>query len=118
MAPMQAGEPQQSAGRPGSRGKKALWTAVVAVTVVLLGGYLAVLAYVRFGGTEVRDFCARELAGKSPGEVKELARRSGLETAEGDGWIRVTTNRHMSRHTCHLKLDGGNVKSAVAYFRF
>ena len=71
-----------------------------------------------YGGREVKDFCSEELVGKSPTEIKELAARRGLETVDQEGWIRATTNPRMSRHTCHLKLDAGNVQSAKAYFRF
>ena len=118
MSAPQPGEPEQSASKPGSRWKKILWTVLSAATLIFASGYLGVVAYVWYGGQGVKDFCAQELVGKSPAEIKQLAAMSGLEVVEQEGWILATTDPHMSRHSCRLKLDAGKVKSATAYFRF
>jgi hypothetical protein len=118
MSAPQPGEPEQSASKPGSRWKKILWTVLIAATLIFAGSYVGVVAYVWYGGQDVKDFCSQELVGRSLTEVKELAARRGLETVEQEGWIRATTNPRMSRHTCHMRLDAGKVKSAMAYFRF
>ena len=103
----------------GSRSKKkVLWAVLLLATLVCLGSYIAVVAYVRFGGQAVKDFCSQELIGKSMSEAKELAARSGLEIVEREGLLRVTTDPNMSRHTCDLKLNAGKVTSAKAFFRF
>lgn len=112
------GKAEQSAtGASGSR-KKVLWAVVLLATLACLGSYIAVIAYVRFGGQTVKDFCSQELIGKSVSEAKELASRSGLEIVERNGLLRVTTDPNMSRHTCDLKLNAGKVTSAKAFFRF
>jgi hypothetical protein len=108
---------QSATGESGGR-KKALWLVLFLAVFAGLGSYVAVIAYVRFGGQVVKDFCSRELIGKSAAEAKQHAARSGLEIVEREGMLRVTTDRNMSRHTCDLKLDAGKVKSAKAYFRF
>lgn len=95
-----------------------MWAVVLLATLACLGSYIAVIAYVRFGGQAVKDFCSQELIGKSVPEAKELAARSGLEILERDGLLRVTTDPSMSRHTCDLKLNAGKVISAKAFFRF
>lgn len=108
----------QAAAGAGRGKKKLLWTVVALATLAFLAVYVGVIAYVRFGGKSVKDFCSRDLIDMSVSEAKELAARSGLEVVERDGLLRVTTNPGMSRHTCDLKLNGGMVKSAKAFFRF
>lgn len=103
----------------GSGGKnKVLRAAVLLATLACLGSYIAVIAYVRFGGQSVKNFCSQELIGKSVPEAKELAARSGLGIVEREGLLRLTTDPNMSRHTCDLKLNAGKVTSARAFFRF
>lgn len=112
------GEPEQSA-TDGSGGRKKIpWAILLVAMLIFLGGYVAVIAYVRLGGQAVKDFCGQEWVGRSPTEAKELAIRSGLEIIEREGSVRVTTNPRKSRHTCELKVEAGKVKSAKAFFRF
>lgn len=102
-----------------SRGKKKLlWTALMLATLAFLSSYVAVIAYVRFGGHAVKDFCSQNLVGKSVSQAKELAAGSGLEVVEREGLLRVATDLNMSRHTCDLKVNAGMVRSAKAFFRF
>lgn len=108
---------QSVTGEIGGR-KKVLSAVLFLATLAFLGSYIAVIAYVRFGGQAVKDFCSQELIGKSASEAKELAARSGLEIVEREGSLRATTDPNMSRHTCDLKVDAGKVRSAKAYFRF
>ncbi|MBI5901721.1 MAG: hypothetical protein HZB40_21190 [Rhodocyclales bacterium] len=112
------GKADQSATGESGRRKKVLWTVLFLAALAFLGSYIAVIAYVRFGGQAVKDFCSQELIGKSAPETKALAAGSGLAIIEREGSLRVTTDPSMSRHTCDLKLDAGKVKSAKAYFRF
>lgn len=118
MSTPQSGESGQSATGASSRAKKISWAVLFVATLLFLGGYIGVIAYARFGGGAGKDFCGQALIGKSPAEAKELAARSGLEVIEHEGLVRVTTNPHMSRHTCDLKIDAGKVKSARVFFRF
>lgn len=111
-------ESEQSPGNRSGRRKKVLRTVLIVAALIFPGSYLAVVAYVRFGGQDVKDFCSQELVGRSTTDAKERAARLGLEIVEQEGWIRATTNPRMSRHTCHLKVDAGKVRSAMAYFRF
>ena len=98
--------------------KKVLWAVLFVAMFAYLASYIAVIAYVRFGGQTVKDFCSQDLIGKSVSAAKELAARSGLEIVEWEGWLRVTTDPNMSRHTCDLKVNAGIVRSAKASFRF
>ena len=113
-----SGKADQSVTREIGGRKKVLWAVLFLATFAFLGSYIAVIAYVRFGGQAVKDFCSQELVGKSASEAKELAVRSGLVIAERAGLLRVTSDPNMSRHTCDLKVDVGEVRSAKAYFRF
>ncbi|MDO8786910.1 MAG: hypothetical protein Q7J42_02400 [Sulfuritalea sp.] len=108
---------QSATGKSGGM-KKVLWAILFLAMFAYLGSYIAVIAYVRFGGQAVKDFCSQELIGKSASEAKELAARSGFEIVEQEGLLRVTTDPGMSRHTCDLKLNAGKVRSAKASFRF
>lgn len=118
MSTPQFGESEQSPSNRSGRGKKFLRAVLIVAALIVPGSYLAVIAYVRFGGQDVKDFCSQDLVGKTATEAKQRAARSGLEIVEQKGWIRATTNPHLSRHTCHLKVDAGKVISAMAYFRF
>ncbi len=53
---------------------------------------------------------------RSTAHVRAAA--SGLEIVALEGLLRVSTDLSMSRYTCDLKLTGGDVKSARAFFRF
>lgn len=108
---------QSVTGEPGGK-RKVLWTVLFLAILAYLGSYIGVIAYVRFGGQDVKNFCSQDLIGKSVSEAKELAAKSGLETVEMEGWLRVTTDSTMSRHTCDLKVNGGMVRSAKVSFRF
>ena len=104
----------------GERGgwKKVFWAVLFLATLAFLGSYIAVIAYVRFGGQAVKDFCSQELIGKPASEAKALASGSGLEIVEREGLLRVTTDPSMSRHTCDLTVIAGQVRSAKSFFRF
>ena len=108
---------QSATGKSGGK-KKVLWAVLFLAMFAYLGSYIAVVAYVRFGGQAVKDFCSQDLIGKSVSAAKELAARSRLEIVEWEGWLRVTTDPNMSRHTCDLKVNAGIVRSAKASFRF
>lgn len=108
----------QAATGEGRSKKKLLWTVLFLATLACLGSYIAVIAYVRFGGQAVKDFCSQDLIGMSVSEAKELATRSRLEVLEREELLRVTTDLSMSRHTCDLKVNAGMVKSTKAFFRF
>ena len=108
---------QSATGKSGGT-KKVLWAVLFLAMFACLGTYIAVIAYVRFGGQVVKGFCSQDLIGKSVSAAKELAARSGLEIVERAGLLRVTTDLSMSRHTCDLKLNAGKVTSAKAFFRF
>lgn len=108
---------QSATGKSGGK-KQAWWTVLFLAMLACFGSYIAVIAYVRFGGQAVKDFCSQELIGKTASEAKQLAARSGFEIVEQEGLLRVTTNPGMSRHTCDLKLNAGKVRSARAFFRF
>ena len=108
---------QSATGKSGGK-KKGVGAIVFLAMFAYLGSYIAVIAYVYFGGQVIKDFCSQELIGKSVSEAKELAAKSGLEIVEREGLLRVTTDPNMSRHTCDLKLDAGKVRSAKAFFRF
>lgn len=118
MSASPPGKSDQSATGKSGGGKKVLWTVLLLAMFVVLGSYIAVIAYVRFGGQAVKDFCGQELIGKSASAAKALAAGSGFEIVEREGLLRVSTDAGMSRHTCDLKLDAGKVISAKAYFRF
>jgi len=112
------GKAEKSATGGSGGKKKVLWAVVLLATLACLGSYIAVIAYVRFGGQSVKNFCSQELIGKSVPEAKELAARSGLGIVEREGLLRLATDPNMSRHTCDLKLNAGKVTSAKAFFRF
>lgn len=95
-----------------------MWAGLFLATLFFLGGYISVVAYVRFGGQAVKDFCSQELIGKSASEAKELAARNGFGIVAREGLLRVTTDPDMSRHTCDLKLNAGKVTATKAFFRF
>lgn len=118
MSAPPSGKPDQSATGKSGGTKKVLWIALFVAMFACLGSYIAVIAYVRFGGQAVKDFCSQDLIGKSVPEAKELAAGSGLEIVEREGLLRATADPNMSRHTCDLKLDAGKVRSAKAFFRF
>lgn len=118
MSAPPSGKPDQSATGKSGGTKKVLWIALFLAMFACLGSYIAVIAYVRFGGQAVKDFCSQDLIGKPVSAAKELAARSGLEVVERDGLLRATADPNMSRHTCDLKLNAGIVRSAKASFRF
>jgi hypothetical protein len=116
VRPPEAADPPAAGKRWGT--KKVLWAVLFLAMVAYLGSNVAVIAYVRFGGQAVKDFCSQELIGKPAAEARRLAAKGGLEVAELEGMLRVSTDLSMSRHTCDIKLGGGEVKSARAFFRF
>ncbi len=117
MSAPPSGKTDQSATGESRGRNKVLWAVLFLASLAFLGSYIAVIAYARFGGQAVKDFCSQELIGKSAPEARELAARSGLEIVEREGLLRVTTDPTMSRHTCDLKLTAGKVRSAKAFFR-
>ena len=98
--------------------KKLLWLALVAGSLIYLGGYLAIAAYIKFGGNDVKDFCARQLHGKTPADIEVLAKQAGLATRQQPGLVRVTSGGRRTNHVCDLTIDAGRVTKAKANFRF
>lgn len=93
-------------------------TLLLAATLAFSVSFIAVIVYVRFGGQAVKDFCSQSLIGKTQSEVRAMASQKELKVIERAGLLRVTTDPTMSRHTCDLKINAGNVISARAFFRF
>lgn len=98
--------------------KKLLWRALLAGLLLYLGSYLAMAAYIKFGGGGIKRFCAQPLLGKTPSEIEALASQAGLLIKQQPGLIRVATDEKRTGHACDLKLAEGRVIKARADFHF
>ncbi len=98
--------------------KRLKWGLLLMAGLIYPGSHIALIAYVNFGGWDIKDFCRQELVGQPPTLAKELAIRSGFAVIEREGLLRVTTDPGKSRHSCDLKVEAGKVTLAKAFFRF
>lgn len=98
--------------------KKFLWRALLAGLVLYLGSYLAMVAYINFGGGDIQRFCTQPLLGKTPSEIEALVSQAELRVRQQPGLIRVATDELRSGHVCDLKIEDGRVIKARADFRF
>jgi len=99
-------------------GRWLVWS-LAAGFVIYLGGYLSMAAYIRFGGSAVREFCSREWQGKDAQEVVAQAGQAGLVTSLQGNLVRVrASDRQRSRHTCDVTIAAGRVAKTRASFLF
>lgn len=98
--------------------KKFLWRALLAGLVLYLGSYLAMVAYIKFGGGEIKRFCTQQLVGKTPSEIEALVSQAGLLIRQQPGLIRVAPDEKRTGHACDLKIADGRVIRARADFHF
>ena len=104
---------------PGNRAiiQSLLW--LIAGTVVLFVGlYAYVLLDIKFGGGDLKQFCAQGLKGKTFEEIDSLARKAGLAAQEKRGTIFVAVPGKKGGHQCQISLKAGIASAATAVYMF
>ena len=91
----------------------------VLVTVVLfIGFYAYVLLDIKFGGGELKKFCAQGLKGRGGKEIESLSRKSGFAAEEKRGVIFVSVPGKKGGHQCIISLKAGRASEAKAVYVF
>ena len=94
-----------------------LWL-IVGTIVLFVGLYAYVLLDIKFGGRELKQFCAQSLKGKSFEEIDSLARKAGLTAKETREVILVSVPGKMGGHQCHISSKAGRASAASTIYMF